>query len=1066
MSNAYEASRSAELNSENYRISLIVTVYDIAEPLLSDCLRSIARQSLRPHEFEVILVDDCSTLPHCTIMLAQFVQSHSNARVLRTERRRGPNHARQVGVMAANGDYVLFLDGDDQLSCVALECLRETAWNFRADFVSSTIEWWSAETGRAQLLPATTKPFDHGYMARLHALHQVVHSVTMCGRLMRRSLLTDEIFELPEHRLAEDMTTTTRVLLKARVVAATPETLYYYTVNPESRSHRVDAQYIRDLFANLEGLYDSAVVEGYLGLVHLDLAKGLERAVYGLVGRVLQCPSSSDRDKAELLSLIAELWQQFPVAGQGPQHKTLDQFSAMLAEAGTQRHAWLVEKLSALFAVKAVDYGKARQFDLGLEPSGIALRLKGRVVFICDVDYQLRNAAAIGQILKERGFHCAVLDNSRFASEGKRQLPAAENTLFRVMDRIQVPEPPYGRDWLATARLVVTFNDWSPYFRDALDYRAMLHLPTVGMVEGISDFLRLDMTPFRALPYRRTDCVFLCGEDDQQFFEDRDTRVIGMPVVERLWQKDVVFPETPLAVVNVNFSYGVLEWDRNTFVRCAMTGCETAGIDVLITRHPQDRATLDGLPVSSLTQYQLIDRCSLFISRFATGIIEALASGKPVIYLNPHGEKVTKFHEPMGAFRMAENAEQLAAAINDTLEDIKAGVDFRKRASAFLQHHANYSGTDSVTVRAADQLSQLAWNPDHAGKLAHQSLLRVLQPSLGSEPGDGLIGDYPRPRRALFHEEEWIALLLDSDNGLMIDVGASLGNACDVYLGRGWTVHAFEPDPNNRRRLVARFGHDPRLTVNEEAVADVSGQELPFFASAESTGISSLSAFTRGHQEICRVRTITLSDYMEQHDLAEVDFLKIDVEGHDLFVLKGFPWSRSKPAIVLAEFEDFKTRPLQYSVHDLAGFLQQHGYSVYVSEWHPIERYGPAHEWRRLLPYDPRLELSETWGNLVGFREDPGFDRLQLAALRALKFNRPPVAPPATPPAITAGPDVIPEPVAAQGGILRKTMVWLLTPVFFFGVWVLKTLARTRIGARIKAKLEWLYDAHIGRTPN
>jgi glycosyltransferase involved in cell wall biosynthesis len=116
MSNAYEASRSAELNSENYRISLIVTVYDIAEPLLADCLRSIARQSLRPHEFEVILVDDCSTLPHCTIMLAQLVQSHSTARVLRTDLRRRPNHARQVGVMAANGDSVWFLDGDDQLS--------------------------------------------------------------------------------------------------------------------------------------------------------------------------------------------------------------------------------------------------------------------------------------------------------------------------------------------------------------------------------------------------------------------------------------------------------------------------------------------------------------------------------------------------------------------------------------------------------------------------------------------------------------------------------------------------------------------------------------------------------------------------------------------------------------------------------------------------------------------------------------------------------------------------------------------------------------------------------------
>lgn len=1051
---------SAPLNPEGYRISLIVTVFDVAEALLADCLQSVARQTLRPHEFEIVLVDDCSTAPHCPAMLGEFTARHPNARLIRTPTRQGPNHARKAGVDVATGDYVLFLDGDDMLSCYALECLRETAWNFRADFVTATIEWWSTRDYKLQVLPATARPFDSGYMARLHALHQVVHSVTMCGRLMRRGLLGDDVFDLPEHLLSEDLTTTTRILMQARIVASTPEVLYYYTVNPESRSGQINQRFILDMFANLQGLYQAAVAGDYLGQVYHDLGKGLERAVYGMIGRVLQSTSTSAQEKHDLLQLIESMRRQFPVQDQGPGHNAIAACSRLLAEAGGERHAWLVEKLSAQFAISTVDYGRPRQFELGLEPSEIALRLKGRVVFICDVDYQLRNAAAIAHLLAHRGFNCAVLDNSRFASEGKRQLPAAENGIFQRMDRIQVEQPPYGRDWLATARLLVTFNDWSPYFRDALDYRAMLHLPTVGFVEGISDFLRVDMVPFRALPYRRTGHLFLCGEADRPFFGDREVHVIGMPVVERLWQKQPVFPAAPLAVINVNFSYGVLEWDRGTFLDCAMAGCAQAGIDVLITQHPQDRAVLQDYPVSKRTQYQLIDDCSVFISRFATGIIEALASGKPAIYLNPHGERVEKFKHPLGAFPVATTAQELADAIRATLADIEAGVDFRQRAGAFLRQHANFCGDDSVTERAANELARLAHDPANTGARAHAALLRVLQPDFGNDRGAGLVGDYPRERRALFNEEEWIALLCERADGLMLDVGASIGNSCDVFLGKGWTVHAFEPDPNNRRRLVESFGDQPRLVINEEAVSDRSGLEVPFYASKESAGISSLSAFTEGHQELCRVRTLTLDDYCARHALTDIDFLKIDVEGHDLFVLKGFPWARSRPAVVLAEFEDFKTRPLGYSVHDLAAFLLQQGYTVYASEWHPIVRYGPAHEWRRILPYDPQLELSATWGNLVGFRDDPGFERLQLAALRALKFNRRPPAPGAKP-----EPVVAPEAAAPQGGPLRKAAVWLLTPVFFAGVRLLKALARTRIGARLKAKVEWLYDAHIGRTP-
>src|SRR5690606_7034311 len=63
------------------------------------------------------------------------------------------------------------------------------------------------------------------------------------------------------------------------------------------------------------------------------------------------------------------------------------------------------------------------------------------------------------------------------------------------------------------------------------------------------------------------------------------------------------------------------------------------------------------------------------------------------------------------------------------------------------------------------------------------------------------------------------------------------------------------------------------------------------------------------------------------------------------------------------------------------------GYSVYVSEWHPIVRYGIAHDWRRLVRYSPQLDVSTTWGNVIGFREDPGEHLLRSLVQQSLKFS-------------------------------------------------------------------------------
>lgn len=227
-----------------------------------------------------------------------------------------------------------------------------------------------------------------------------------------------------------------------------------------------------------------------------------------------------------------------------------------------------------------------------------------------------------------------------------------------------------------------------------------------------------------------------------------------------------------------------------------------------------------------------------------------------------------------------------------------------------------------------------------------------------------------RGRPPVFSEADLVLTHFDAHprRGVMIDVGAHYGESLEPYLRRGWRILAFEPDPANRAEL-ARHVDTSRIRLLPVAVSDRAVEGASFFASDESTGISSLSAFRDSHRQVATVEVRTLRDVLSEDPVDRVDYLKIDTEGHDLFVLKGFPFDRLRPEVIVCEFEDGKTVPLGYGHHDLGSLLIEQGYQVLLSEWYPIERYGAAHRWRRLRRYPCDLEAPAAWGNFIGFRQ-------------------------------------------------------------------------------------------------
>lgn len=102
------------------RISVIVPVYNV-EKYLPGCLDSIMCQSVKP--YEVICVNDGST-DGSSMILEEYAQRYPSIKVIEQENG-GLSAARNTGIKTATGDYLLFVDSDDELDDDALEVLEQ-----------------------------------------------------------------------------------------------------------------------------------------------------------------------------------------------------------------------------------------------------------------------------------------------------------------------------------------------------------------------------------------------------------------------------------------------------------------------------------------------------------------------------------------------------------------------------------------------------------------------------------------------------------------------------------------------------------------------------------------------------------------------------------------------------------------------------------------------------------------------------------------------------------------------------------------------------------------------------
>ncbi|NEA87953.1 glycosyltransferase [Streptomyces sp. SID9913] len=119
------------------KVSIVVPVYN-GGPYLDLCAPSLLRQSIGADAYEIIYVDDGST-DDSAQRLDRLAAEHRHVRVIHQENSGWPGKPRNVGVRVARGEYVQFVDQDDELTPQALERLHDLAVRNNSDIVMGKV---------------------------------------------------------------------------------------------------------------------------------------------------------------------------------------------------------------------------------------------------------------------------------------------------------------------------------------------------------------------------------------------------------------------------------------------------------------------------------------------------------------------------------------------------------------------------------------------------------------------------------------------------------------------------------------------------------------------------------------------------------------------------------------------------------------------------------------------------------------------------------------------------------------------------------------------------------------
>lgn len=272
------------------KVSIIVPVYNAAG-FIKKCLISVGAQTMTEN-VECILVDDCGQ-DNSSQIIKEYISDYNGKvifQLLKQERNQGPSAARNHGIREAKGEYIFFLDADDQITPLCIETLYTIAKENDADYVQGT---YQDEPKFFNFIFLDDKKIIKSLLLDYNKIQFTPHN-----RLVRRQMILDhDLFFNEQIRVREDFLWMTFVAKYANRFAATPIETYIRGFNEGSLTHNI----------NIE-----REIQGYRVLIE-TMAENLDSLLKGkqqelLLDTLLMCLRSkyyhNEQERQHLIKII------------------------------------------------------------------------------------------------------------------------------------------------------------------------------------------------------------------------------------------------------------------------------------------------------------------------------------------------------------------------------------------------------------------------------------------------------------------------------------------------------------------------------------------------------------------------------------------------------------------------------------------------------------------------------------------------------------------------------------------------------------------------------------------
>ena len=216
---------------DNMKVSVIVPAYN-AEKYLPKSIESIINQVYK--NIEIIIIDDAST-DNTKAIIKAYAEKDDRILPFYQSENKGVSAARNVGLKAATGDYIMFVDSDDELTKDAIRRMIDLADKYNSDFIDSYhLLYFKKRNGKVVSFTEKKLPKKVLVLGTIHDDKRVINMNTyVTGKLIKRDLIDGLTFDETLRRY-EDLVFEHELKQRVKNYVFMNRTIYFYYQREDS----------------------------------------------------------------------------------------------------------------------------------------------------------------------------------------------------------------------------------------------------------------------------------------------------------------------------------------------------------------------------------------------------------------------------------------------------------------------------------------------------------------------------------------------------------------------------------------------------------------------------------------------------------------------------------------------------------------------------------------------------------------------------------------------------------------------------------------------------------------